>query len=234
MQPFVGIMLPKLGPRLLAAASFVRRDVCLYDVGSDHAKFPIYLVKNGAIRKAVASDIAIGPITRAKENIESYEVGDKISTVVCDGVSSLNIISGDDVSILGMGGELISEIISAAPALKNKDVNLILQPMTKVKELSEYLLSNGFSIANETLVYDNGKIYRVILASYSGEKNSLTQAEHLVGKINISRKDDMCIEYVKKQIEILNGIIFGKKSAGIDHSEELNLLNELEDIISDC
>ena len=44
-------------PRLFAAASFVKKDSHVADVGTDHAYIPIWLVKRNICPFAVAMDI---------------------------------------------------------------------------------------------------------------------------------------------------------------------------------
>ena len=98
----------------------------------------------------------------------------------------------EDIAILGMGGELIVSIIDKAEWVKDKNIRLILQPMTHAHTLAKYLLDNGFSIVDERICATSStrsdRIYRVICAEYSGNTEALSDAEYLVGKINTHLK----------------------------------------------
>uniref|UniRef100_UPI00402758DF tRNA (adenine(22)-N(1))-methyltransferase TrmK n=1 Tax=Eubacterium sp. TaxID=142586 RepID=UPI00402758DF len=52
----------ELSSRLEAVASLVRKGSSLADIGCDHGYLPVYLVMNGIIENAVASDINDGPL----------------------------------------------------------------------------------------------------------------------------------------------------------------------------
>ncbi len=56
----------KLTERLSAVARLVRADSVLADVGCDHGFLPAYLLLNGKIKGAVASDIHEGPLNSCK------------------------------------------------------------------------------------------------------------------------------------------------------------------------
>ena len=115
---------PKLSPRLLAAAGFVRSGAFVADVGTDHAYLPIYLCAEGKIKGAVASDINEGPVARAMINVAGYRLGRKIQVLRADGLSGLDAYSPTDILICGMGGELIAEIVKSAEWTKNKKIRL--------------------------------------------------------------------------------------------------------------
>ena len=61
---------PPLSLRLLKIASLVPKGARPVDVGSDHAYLPVYLVQNGIVKEAYATDVNEGPILRARANIE--------------------------------------------------------------------------------------------------------------------------------------------------------------------
>ena len=220
----------KLGNRLTAAAGFCRKGSFIADVGTDHAHLPIYLYQKGIISGAVASDINEGPIERARINIRAHRLSDKIDTVLCDGLSKLESYSPNDVFILGMGGELIAKIIDNAPFVKNRDIRLVLQPMTHWEILRKYLVENGFSIVDEALVKED-RIYRIIVAEYCGNCEEYSEVELILGKRNIEKKDPLLYELVERSLDVINERIKGKLSGGADVSADTALAEKLREII---
>jgi tRNA (adenine22-N1)-methyltransferase len=221
-----------LDRRLSAIASLVREGVTLYDVGSDHAYLPAYLLQEEIIPRAVVSDINEGPISRARATLENAGVMDRAQTVLTDGLNGIVLLPPCDVSVAGMGGELISSIIYAKPELKDGRINLILQPMTKPEVLRLYLSSNGYEIQREITVTE-GKIYTVILCSYTGKPYSLTEAELYVGVGGAREESDEFYSLVKSKISILRAIADGKRLGGSDVSDEERLISSLETILNE-
>lgn len=221
---------PKLTPRLRAAADLVKQGAFVADVGTDHAYLPITLCLEGRIRGAVASDINRGPIERAEQNIKSLGLGDKISTVLADGLDTLKEYSPDHVMILGMGGELIVRILSDAPWTKDKDIRLCLQPMTHPEKLRCFLVSEGYSIVDERIAVEEkeDKIYQIILAEYSGVAKKLDPEELLLGKINIQRGGRELVALADHYINTLDRRVRGKATSGADASEELELISRIQ------
>lgn len=218
----------KLSRRLLCAAAFIREGAFLADVGTDHAYLPIALCLEGKLRGAVASDINEGPVERAKENIKKYGLDGKITVRLSDGLRGIEEFSPDHVAILGMGGELIARILSDAPWVKSEKIRLCLQPMTHPELLREYLSSNGFFVADEEIVEEDGKIYQLILAVYSGKGEEYGEEELLLGKINIRKGGDSLRRLGEWQIAVLNKRIEGKAQAGADASVEKELIEKIK------
>ena len=133
----------KLSKRLSAAASFVRDGAVCADIGTDHAYIPISLVLDGKVKYAIASDINEGPILKARENIEKYGLADKITARIADGLNGIEEYKPNSIVICGMGGELIARIINDCAYVKQQGIQLILQPMTSIAELREYLSTDS-------------------------------------------------------------------------------------------
>ncbi|MBQ7384271.1 MAG: SAM-dependent methyltransferase [Clostridia bacterium] len=222
---------PKLSARLLAAADFVRQGSFVADVGTDHAYLPIYLCSTGKIRGAVASDVNEGPVQRAKINIRSYKLDKKISVLLTDGLRRIDILFPDDILICGMGGELISRIVSEAEWTKERRTRLILQPMTHAEALREYLNREGYSIIGERLVKED-KIYQIICAEYTGKSEEYSDIELIFGKRNLTKGTELLKEYAEFVRSVLATRRDGKLLSGADVSYEEKLLREIDGLLA--
>ncbi len=179
----------KISKRLCTAASYVRNGAVVADIGTDHAYLPIYLALEGRVKRAYASDINQGPIDRANENIKKYGLEGKISTRVVSGLDGIESVKPTDIVICGMGGELIVKILQNSPYIRQNGVRLILQPMTHVKELREYL-QNGFYTVVENIVFEDEKLYQILCLQYDGDFHALNDIEQELGKFNIENHSD--------------------------------------------
>ena len=218
-----------LSNRLMSAAAYVRRGSAVADIGTDHAWLPIYLIERGIAPRAVAADINEGPLNRARINIPKG-MKDKIELRLTDGLAGIEDFGAQDILICGMGGELIARILQDAPFTKDKNIRLILQPMTKAPYLREFLLGAGFRIIDESLA-DDDRIYQVICAEYCGEREEYSPVELLLGRHNISRGGELFGQFVEQNVKIFEGIRAGKASGGADTSYEDEILNELNALL---
>lgn len=172
----------KLQPRLRRIAEAVPDGARLIDVGTDHAYLPVWLLLEGRIPHAIASDIRRGPLERARRTAEAHGVAARMDFRLCAGLERIAPGEADAVVIAGMGGETIVSILSAAPWLRESGVVLLLQPMTKAEALRRYLTENGFRIVSERLVEDRGTIYAVLRAE-AGQSAPLTAAQAWCGAV---------------------------------------------------
>ena len=213
------------GVRLGACAEYLR-GVPLFDVGTDHCLLPIYAVSRLGVPFAVASDVVDGPVETARKAVGTAGLEDVIEVVKADGLDGTVLPVPCDVVIAGMGGELIKNILSRKPELKEEGVRLILQPMTKKAELRDYLTGNGFEIISETVCFD-GKYYSIICASYTGVNTALSSAEKEVGRASVQTDRAKYAEYRFLKAEELEKAVRGKKLGGIDTSADEKLIEEL-------
>jgi len=210
-----------LSPRLGVCASFVRPGSVMADIGTDHALLPIWLVREGIAASAIASDINEGPIACARSNISSNGMGDRIATVVADGLGGITPGQASDIVIAGMGGDLIASILAAAPWVQDSSVRLILQPMSHAERLREYLFTTGFAVEDEQAVIDSGRVYSVMCVHYAG---SVQYDEvMLYGGLLVGRKDEASAEYLRRTALALKGKASGLASAGNTDEAEKTL-----------
>ncbi len=221
--------IPKISKRLEAAASFSRRGAYIADIGTDHAYLPIYLYTSGRTQGGVATDINLGPVERARLNIKGYGINE-IKVIQTDGLNGIEQYDPKDIFVLGMGGELIVNIISSAKWLCSGNRRLILQPMTHPEILRAWLAENGFSVLDECLVKEE-KIYQIICAEYTGEHTEMSVLELMIGKINLARKCELLYELLEHTRSVYQKRIDGKKLAGADLGEEENIILAIEKIL---
>ena len=223
-----------LNPRLKKIAGLVPPNSCTADIGTDHAYIPIFLVKSGITPRAIASDIKKGPIARAEANIRLHGLKEKIETRIGPGLETLT--EGDNAEVIiiaGMGGILISHILEASQNIVRNAKLLILQPMTAVTELRQYLSQNQYEISSEYLEAEEEKIYNIIVAKPIGN-TSYTISELFLGKDLHKTSPNLVEQYENSVMIKLNKRIEGlKKSQNPENEKELeetlNLLKILNE-----
>lgn len=186
-----------LSLRLKLIASLVPDGARVCDVGTDHAYLPIELIKSGRASRVIATDIREKPLENARKNIrKSGALG--IELRLCDGLSAVASSETDAVIIAGIGGEVISGIISRAGWLKEKPYpTLILQPTTSPEELRRFLIKNCFEITSDTAISENGKLYSVMTAVFTGTDTNPPEYFYYIGKVNPKTEDGFL--YIQKQ-----------------------------------
>ena len=152
-----------LTPRLLALARQVPKGARFADVGTDHARLPVWLLERGIIQSAIASDLRPGPLSRARENAAAWGA-EGIAFRLCDGLADIGPEECDTVVIAGMGGENIAAILAAAPWTADGRHTLLLSPHTRGEVLRRFLADQGYTIRREALVEDRGHLYPVLEA----------------------------------------------------------------------
>lgn len=223
--------LPDLSKRLSEVAKFVRSDSIVADVGTDHAYLPIYLLKTGVAKYAVATDVREGPLVHARDNVDFYNVKDSVSIYRTDGLVGIEAHAPDDIMICGMGGELILRIVTECDYTKKEGVRLLLQPQSSFAEMRCGLCEAGYAVIDESLVRDGHMIYQVAVFEYTGEISNLTPAEALLGPKNIEKGGALFDEYASIHLRKLKRKIASKGGAGYDVFSDIVLASEIEKLL---
>lgn len=172
-----------ISERLKYVASLVNKGARVADIGTDHAYLPIYLVQNGISNKVYACDVRKEPLRRAKLHIDEYGLSDKITTQLCDGLKGINKGDVDTVTICGMGGKLMKNILKAGIDKLGDDTQLVLSAQSELRDFRKYLLEAGIYIKSEHMLLEDGKYYFIFDCVYN------TQDEYYLNVTNIQQNN---------------------------------------------
>ena len=164
-----------LTPRLACMAALVPQNARLADIGTDHGKLPISLLLDGHIASAIGSDIRSGPLAHAERNAKEHNVS--LSLRLAPGLEAVRAEECDTVTIAGMGGQTIAEILTAAPWTAQGNHLLLLQPMTMIAELRRWLYAHGYAVERETLCREDRRRYVVLSVRGGAPKREMPLTE---------------------------------------------------------
>lgn len=157
-----------LSQRLKVVAKFVPQGARVADIGSDHGYLPAALALQGQIEYAVAGEVVRGPYENALNEIQKLNLTQLIHARLADGLAAINENDQiDTITIAGMGGALITQILDAHPEKLKGVTRLVLQPNVGAERLRTWLMKHRFQIMAERVVEEDGHIYEVIVAEPS-------------------------------------------------------------------
>ena len=197
---------PALTKRLKRIYDFIGEGDRIVDVGSDHGLLPVYALMSGKCPCAFATDISRPSLQKTIDLAQAN--GIELDCACCDGLAGVPDGIFDTVVIAGMGGLLIADILKQNPLHSVK--KYILQPMTAQYELRQYLNRNQYSILQEALVKEDGKIYNILTAVPNrGQKLSEKELRLGFGVEN----EPLYEEYLERKISRIKMIL-----ANLQHS----------------
>lgn len=152
-----------LSKRLAYVAAFVPDGARLADIGSDHAYLPANLVLTKRISFAIAGEVAKGPYQNMVNELKHDGLRDKVQPRLADGLAAIH--DGDKidtVTIAGMGGTLISQILEKGQANLNHAHTMILQPNVGAIHVRQWLAQHQWQISSERIIQEDGHVYEII------------------------------------------------------------------------
>lgn len=203
-----------ISERLKCVAGLVNKGARVADIGTDHAYLPIYLVQNGISNKVYACDVRKEPLRRAKLHIDEYGLSDKITTQLCDGLKGINKGDVDTVTICGMGGKLMKNILKAGIDKLGDNTQLVLSAQSELRDFRKYLLETGIDIKSEHMLLEDGKYYFIFDCVYN------TQDEYYLNETNIQQNN--IYEHAAVAGDIHNNNIHNNDSHKEDYDKEDN------------
>ena len=210
----------KLDARLSAVASLVRKNSRVADVGTDHGYLLTWLIENGICPGGIAADINKGPLENARRTVTEAGIADRVELILSDGLKNIQSGSCDDIVLAGMGGNLITDILSACPWIYDEKLRIIAQPMSHGEVLREFYIKNGFEILEEKTATDGKRLYCVISAAYTGERYERDLSYAYLGRLT-ENKDEITKKYTEKILTALEKKYTALMSAGKEDTDNL-------------
>ena len=212
----------RLSKRLGAVASYVQKGSRLADVGSDHAYLPLFLVEKGIIDYAVAGEVVQGPYQSALTNVAQAGKEELIQVRLANGLSAIESSDQiDTITIAGMGGRLIADILEAGMDKLAGVQRLILQPNNREDELRTWLEAHGFQIVAEELVTENQKFYEILVVEAGTME--LTPLEQRFGPCLLQEKSAV---FLAKWQSELGKLTQSLERIPAQHQEDIRLLQD--------
>ncbi len=210
--------------RLRSIINMVPQTETVADIGCDHGKVAVTLIKEGRVKRAVCSDISGRSLDKARKRVSARKMEDRVSLREGDGLSVLDAGEADVIVLAGMGGELIADILDAG-ADKVPDT-LVLSCNTASGKLRQWLCANGYYIIDEAIEYENRRYYPVILAK-KGQSAELSDIELEFGPVLLKKKPKPLKFFVRQRIEKTK--VIRSKIAKSNSDRREMLLKELDE-----
>lgn len=209
-----------LSKRLLEISKLVDKNKVVFDVGSDHALLPCFLVLNNICPKVYACDNKVGPLNKAKENIKKYHLEDKVIPILGNGIDNI-FEDVDIITISGMGFFTIKEILEGKDLRKYSKI--IIQINKDNDLLRAFINDNKYSIINEVIV-DDGFFYEILVIDPNKEEK-YNDLEIKYGPILLKKKDKIFIDYLNYKKDKYKDIY--QKSHDVKLLEEIKEIDEI-------
>ena len=199
-----------LEDRLLFVTTEVSREVHC-DVGTDHALLPVYLLNHKLCRKIIATEKRDGPFLVAKQALWGREADVRLG----DGLSPLQPGEAQSVSLCGMGGSLIVEILEAEP--ERIPPTVIVQANRDSHKVRKWGRDSGFHLKREQLAQGHW-LYEIL---------TFEKAEGKVDPAYVDVPEDIALHFgpllLKARSPILLASLQERRTQHREHPKNLEL-----------
>ena len=192
--------------RLQELAKTVKLCNLVVDVGTDHAKLPIFLINNQQTQQVIAIENKILPLHNAMQAILNAQLQNKITLSYSDGLNYVHALSNpkfliDYIIVSGVGGNNIADILKYVDLL-NVDY-LLLQPTKAEPKLRAFLQKKNWLVQDEKIIYANKVYYEQILCHKKKGMPIQSRIDIVYGPILYQKKSDLFIKKWQMHVDWL-------------------------------
>jgi len=183
-----------LSQRLATVATYIPQGSRLADIGTDHAYLPVNLLKRGIITGGVAGEVVPGPFKNAEHEIRREGFADQLTARLANGLRAIEPTDNiDTVAIAGMGGALITQILTQDFDRLAGVNRLVLQPNVGAMQVRHFLMTHGFQLVAEEILAEDGHIYEILVADRAAAPQTYTEEELRFGPYLLAAPNDAFI-----------------------------------------
>lgn len=217
----------QLSKRLEAVASFIQNDSYFADIGSDHAYLPAYVCMNNPYVRAIAGEVNQGPLERAEATVQTHQLTNKIDVRLGNGLEVITKHDNiDTITITGMGGTLIKDILTIGKEKLTNIQRIIAQPNNNAYAVRKFLYEHHYDIIDEMIIEENGHIYEIVVGErvsvqHTKYDNHNAQKQLLFGPILMKEPSTTFFKKWQSEKEKLNFVIKQMKQAKEQNHEKI-------------
>ncbi|QPC46907.1 tRNA (adenine(22)-N(1))-methyltransferase [Mangrovibacillus cuniculi] len=227
----------QLSKRLETVVNYVPEDAVLADIGSDHAYLPCFAILHRNIKTAIAGEVVKGPFESAKREVRQAGLTNQIDVRFGSGLEVINKGEATCITIAGMGGQLISSILTDGLDKLTGKERLVLQPNVGEYNLRKWLVDHQYSIMDESILREDHKTYEVIVAEKRSQCTDYTEMELFFGPHLMRDKSPVFMEKWNSEKKHLVQVLQSLNQAQVSDqviekkSEVTTQLNWIEEVI---
>ncbi|HIW69930.1 MAG TPA: tRNA (adenine(22)-N(1))-methyltransferase TrmK [Candidatus Limosilactobacillus merdipullorum] len=178
-----------LSQRLSRVAAYVQPGSRVADIGADHAYLASALVLEKKSDYVVAGEVVKGPYQNAVDEVQAQGLTGQVHVRLADGLAAIGPADRvDTLTIAGMGGSLITQILDSGQDKLAGVKRLILQPNVGEERLRQWLVNHRFQINAEEILAEDGHTYEIIVAEPTIIPIQYDERELVFGPLLIERQ----------------------------------------------
>ena len=198
-----------LDERLALAAALYEPCELGADIGTDHGLLPCHLLITGVCQRMILADVSSKALRHAEEQVKAQRLEDRALLVCADGLDALTEPCGC-VSVMGMGGETIAEILRRGQD-RLRGAVLVLSAHTEHRLVRRALMDIGYHLSREVVCKAAGRFY-VFWRAEPGAA-CMTEEDVRYGYLMWEEATPLLREYLAHRIRFTRSKLMGLLSA---------------------